>query len=327
MTQTAAKPVPTRPGIYFGMPNEAYHADPALGSTNLRKLANNPSDYWYESPLNPHRDIEKVTPARVRGAAMHTLVLEGEPAFDKLYLCGPHHSDDMSPSEKGAATKAANQKAAASGKTMLPAEDYDRIAIAGAMITKNPKLATVFTGGAPEVSVFWERDGIMYKVRFDYLKPRGIGDLKSITNTRDKPFPDACYDAIANYRYDVQGAHYLEGRRQMPQLIKDGLVFRDPSADIRADQYTDLLEKVAAAPKFAFQWIFFQSDKAPVTYSAILSPANPMVRLAEEEIIRAEQNYRRYMTEFGPDQMWLLIEDPKEIELESMPGWFGRRRD
>ena len=300
------------------MSDEDYHADPALGSTNLRKLANNPSDYWYESPFNPHREIEKVTPARTRGKAMHKLVLEGEPAFDQLYLCGPHHSEDMSPSEKGAATKAANAKAAATGKIMLPAEDYDRIAITAAMITKNPKLKTVFQNGAPEVSVFWAADGVMYKTRFDYLKPRGIGDLKSITNTRDKPFPDACYDAIANYRYDVQGAHYLDGRGQMAQLAADGCVYgqHDP----------DLLRKVVTSPEYAFQWIFFQSDKAPVTYSAILSPENAMVQLAREELAIATQNYLRYMTEFGPDQMWLLIEDPQEIALEEMPGWFGRTR-
>lgn len=318
MTTAPAKPAATKPGIYFGMTNEFYHADPALGSTNLRKLANNPSDYWWESPFNPHREIEKVTPARIRGSAMHTLVLEGETKFDQLYMCGPHHSDDMSPSEKGAATKAANAKAAATGKTMLPADDYDRIAIASTMITKNPKLATVFQNGIPEVSVFWARDGITYKVRFDYLKPRGIGDLKSITNTRDKPFPDACYDAIAGYRYDVQAAHYLDGRARLPQLLADGCVYGDHDAE--------LLKRIAAAPAFAFQWVFFQADKAPMTYSAIMSPANPMVQMARDEITIATQNYLRYMTEFGPDNIWLLIEDPTEIELESMPGWFGRTR-
>ncbi len=302
MTTASTKTAAIKPGIYFGMTNEAYHADPALGSTNLRKLANNPSDYWYGSPLNPNREIDKDTPARVRGRAMHVLTLEGEQPFDAEYICGARHSPDMSPSEKGAATKAANARAAASGKIALPSDDYDRIVIASAMITKNPKLKTVFQNGAPEVSVFWARDGVMFKARYDYMKPRGIGDLKSITNTRDKPFPDACHDDIANRRYDMQGAHYLESRAHLPKLHADGLVFGDHDAS--------LLKKVAASPEFAFQWIFFAADKAPLTYSRILSPENAMVQIGQAENQIAVQNYLRYMADFGPDQMWLLIEEP-----------------
>src|SRR5262249_31124415 len=153
------KPKGLKPGIYFGLSNDAYHADPALGSTNLRKLASNPSDYWYESPFNPLKEPETTTPAKVRGQAMHCLTLEGEPAFDRLYVCGARHEPGATSSKKGAATKAANARALALGKTALPSDDFDRIVIAGAMISKNPKLAGAFQGGAPEVSVFWEHEG------------------------------------------------------------------------------------------------------------------------------------------------------------------------
>ncbi len=186
------------------------------------------------------------------------------------------------------------------------------------MISKNPKLSGCFQGGAPEVSVFWMRDGIMYKIRIDYMKPRGIGDLKSITNIHSKPFADACHDSIANYRYDVQGTHYLDGRAQMPRLIAEGLVFGPHDAE--------LLKKVQDAKSFAFQWVFFAADKAPLTYSKILSPANPLVQLGQEEIRLAIANYRRFMEAFGPDTMWLELEEPTELNLDELPGWFGRTR-
>jgi hypothetical protein len=309
-----------RAGIYFDLDEDEYHADPALGSTDLRKLLGNPCDYWYESPMNPHREIDKDTPARARGRAMHKLVLEGEASFDKIYMRGPQHSDDMTASEKGAATKAANAAAAKLGKEVLPAKDYDRVAIASAMITRNPKLATAFLGGAPEVSVFWTRDGIRRKARLDYLKPRGIGDLKSVINTMEIAFPAACRRAIANYRYEMQAAHYLEARAEIPKFFADGMVF--PSTDL--DKWRDVLRKCAEAKAFAFQWVFFQSDKAPVTWSRILSPANPIFDIAQREIELATDNYKAFMDKFGPDSMWLLLDDPEELAMEEMPGWWGR---
>lgn len=324
---TAPKRKGVPPGIYFGMTNEAYHADSALGSTNLRKLANNPADYWYESTYNPLREPETVTPAKRRGQAMHALTLEGLKAFEKQYICGARHADGMTPSEKGAATKAANAKAAALGKEALPSDDYDRVMIAGAMITKNPKLASAFEGGAPEVSVFWERDGVMFKIRIDYLKPRGIGDLKSITNIHSKAFADACHDAIANYRYDVQAAHYLDGRAQMPQLIADGLMFAAATAaSAQPAAHQELLKGVAAAKSFGFQWVFFAAEGAPLTYSKIMSPANPMVAYAREEIQTAVRNYKAFMDKFGLDQIWLEDVEPTELNMDEMPPWWGRTR-
>src|SRR5690242_14130853 len=50
--QTAALK-PHAPGIVFGMPAEEYHRDPSLGSTDLKRLLRSPSDYWWESHLNP----------------------------------------------------------------------------------------------------------------------------------------------------------------------------------------------------------------------------------------------------------------------------------
>ena len=79
------KPKPFDPGIYFGLDENAYHADPALGSTDMKKLAESPPDYWFESSHNPMREPSEDTPSRLFGRAVHKFVLEGRGAFESTY--------------------------------------------------------------------------------------------------------------------------------------------------------------------------------------------------------------------------------------------------
>jgi hypothetical protein len=310
---------PRDPGVYFSLSEDEYHRDPSLGSTDEKDLAKNPSTYWFHSWMNPeHPEDDRSTPAKVRGSAVHVLVLYGEAEFDRRYMRGADHTADMSPAEKGAATKAANAKAAAKGLIALPAKVYDNVAIASAMIAKNPKLATALTGGMNEVSLFW-RDPVNKlpkKARIDCLKPRGIGDLKSLANKYDKEFRRACLDSVVNYDYHVQAKHYMNGRAQLSKLVADGCVHGDHDAD--------LLKRACAAKEWAWQFVWWQAEGAPITYSRIISPANPILEVAAGVIARADNNYIEYMKEFGPGNMWLLQEEPSELYIEDLPPWFGR---
>lgn len=310
-------PTPRAPGIYFGLDEQEYHLDPSLGSSNEKDLAKNPSKYWFGSWMNPSRPEDKSTPAQQRGTAVHVLVLYGEKEFDRRYMRGAIHHGDMTPAEKGALTKAANVKAAAVGKIALQSDLYDNIATASAMLAKNPKLATALTGGLNEVSVFWRdpNNNLPKKMRIDCLKPRGMGDLKSLANKYDKPFERACIESIANYDYHVQAKHYMNGRAFIPKLVADGCV--------HGDHDTTMLRQVCAAKTWAWQWVWWQAEGAPITYSRILSPMNPMFDLAQAVIDRADDNYRIYMERYGTT-MWLLEEEPTELYIEDMPSWFGR---
>jgi hypothetical protein len=118
----------------------------------------------------------------------------------------------------------------------------------------------------------------------------------------------------------MQAAHYLEARAMIPQFFADGLVF--PST--AADKWRDILRKCAEAKAFAFQWIFFAAEGAPITWSRILSPANPIFDIAQREIEMATDNYRKFMDKFGRNEMWLLLDDPQELEMSEMPAWWGR---
>jgi hypothetical protein len=72
-------------GVYFDLPAENYHADPALGATSLKALIYDPALYWFESGFNPLRQEEQPTKARIVGTAVHTMVLDGPEAFKARY--------------------------------------------------------------------------------------------------------------------------------------------------------------------------------------------------------------------------------------------------
>jgi hypothetical protein len=329
------------PGVYLGLDEAEYHDDPALGSSDVRNLLLSPANYWWASSLNPNRDEDndKDTPATIRGTAIHKMVIEGEAAFGNLYACGPVHTADMSPSDKATATKAAKAKLAKNEpwKILLPAKDYHRVVIAASFITKNPALKTAFQGGLGEVSIFWDHivagtgDVVRCKARIDYLKPRGCGDLKSITNFKGIEFRRGCREAIANYRYDIQAAHYLEGRKALPLLVKSGLVFDPDGAPVPLHDsdtvHSVLIQRVTAEKSFAFQFVFFQAAEAPVTWSCIITPDenNPLYQVAMRDRALAIDAYVDHRQRFAPGEPWILLDAPGELDIESMPQWYARR--
>jgi hypothetical protein len=300
-----------RYGIYFNLGESDYHADPALGSTDLKRLLASGPDYWYWSPLNPDAPQRELSPFLIFGRAIHKIVLEGSQAFHSRYVRRPDGIDRLTPKRKAVIS--------ANGEDILDGDDYDRIMVSAGLIAQNPDLAAAFEGGMPEVSVFWEHllDGefvIRCKARFDYLKIRGIGDLKSIRNIYGAPFAEACTRSICNFRYDIQAAHYLEGRSMIGQFVRDNQVYGDYDAA--------WLNRVAAAPSYAFQWVFFQAEGAPITWSKSLSPGNPILDIAERDRYKAMQTYRDFSQKVPAGQMWLSHEPVEELNINNMPSWY-----
>lgn len=86
-------------GVYAGMPDEVYHADPALGSTDLKALLVNPVQ-WHARQRNPARDVffpvtKDESVAKAFGKALHKIVLEGEEAFERGYVVEPPPPEGM----------------------------------------------------------------------------------------------------------------------------------------------------------------------------------------------------------------------------------------
>ena len=95
-------------GVYFGLPDDEYHADPALGSGDHKNLLFNPVQAQWkrldalrlalgmDSP-KPKDDNgkEEETTFQAFGKALHVLVLEGREKFDSLYAPSPDKPEGM----------------------------------------------------------------------------------------------------------------------------------------------------------------------------------------------------------------------------------------
>jgi hypothetical protein len=83
-------------GVYFGLPDDVYHAVPRISASGLQKLCVSPATFWADSWLNPEKLIaepdEGSTPAQVLGKAYHCARLEPE-RFDSAYCRQPSKDD------------------------------------------------------------------------------------------------------------------------------------------------------------------------------------------------------------------------------------------
>ncbi len=320
------------PGIYFNLEASRYHNDPALGSGDLRRILKSAPDYWWSSSLNPlnhgrqvEADVgeefgdavpddvppEKLSHALLFGRACHTCILDGEFEFRTLYA----------PTDNPGNVKAGKDERARirlNGMTPLKRADFDRILVAGSLIRANPQIAPAFEGGAREVSVFWRTpDGVPLKCRFDNLKRRVVADLKTIRNTRQKDFYAACRLRLTEHRLDIQAEHYLEGRAQLAQFVREDRVF--------GDHDPEWLDDVASAEDYTFCFAFWQADGAPISWGFYLTPGNPILSdHARPAVDRALARYREFTAKFNAGDAWLLSEPVQELDLSELPVFFGR---
>ena len=319
-------------GIYIGLPAERYHADTALGSSNIRELLNGANLYWHGSAMNPHRPKEKKTDALAVGDAVHKLLLEGRKAFDAVFVRGPYgDDDDYSPAEKAALTKSAKSKLQ-EGQHLLAQADYDFVVDCKSILDTDPKLKGCLDNALTEVSIFWTRpDGVRVKVRHDALKLRGIGDIKTIANERRREMSLACRLDIATYRYDIPAQHYSNGRLQVATLLAEGNVFAgEECAKLDHKNNADaavleFLKKVAGQKQFGFQLVFIPKKGAPDAWSCTLTPGNPIMVSADGDIEHAIAVFKGSLERFGHEKRWIPDRDVNELDINEMPVTFGRR--
>jgi hypothetical protein len=193
------------PGMYEGIPMEAYHGDlcvgPSLSSGGMRTMWDrSPAHYFVGSYLNPKR-VVKDNPAFAFGRAAHKLLIEGREGFDDEYAVRPPEFSDWR-------TKAAQQwrdEQIAQKKTVLTAEDIVNIAGMAQSLQAHPMVRTGILDGVIERSLVWqdERTGIWLKARPDAIPaPTDLADLKTTGSVSD----DDIQRSITNYGYHVQAA-------------------------------------------------------------------------------------------------------------------------
>lgn len=346
------------PGVYFGLAEDEYHAAFALSASGIKHLRVSPLDFWVRSPLNPNPDAETDadTFAKMLGRAYHKRIVEGREAFAAAYA--PEISRDDYPgalvtiedlkaalTERGAKPKGRKDElieqllsldpaakiweairegyeAEHEGKSFLPPRNIEKIEIAAAMIEKHPHLSKAFTGGAPEVSIFWNadaelEDGKRYQVpmkcRVDYLKPKAIVELKTFGNPHERPIDRAIASAFAGRRYHIAAALYCEGVAQVPGLIKNERVFG------RADDA--LLEALAKRHEMTYFMVWQATGCAPVARGMVFPTASLVFGVGETEVRAAKEKFAACVRAYGYETPWLDIAEVGTIQDGDIPSW------
>jgi PDDEXK-like domain of unknown function (DUF3799) len=342
---------PMQPGVYFGPPSAEYHADPSLGSSDLKRLLQAPAVYRWHSHMNPDRVPTPDSPVKQKGRALHKLVLEGEDAFASAFAEEPWPGgypgalvslDDLkakcrelgevvsgTKAELAKRIKAKDPKAIIfddilatfrvmverDGLEVLKHDAMREVRQAAASIKLNPHLARAFQGGIAEVSVFWvDEQGIPCKCRLDWLKPRTIVDIKKCANIRERPFDLAVLLAIAEYRYDVSARHYLDGYRYLYKFAAEGRVFGD--CPLKPGWH----QRIAPPDEMRWTWVFHATEGAPITKDLELLPGSPALNRAAREIVRAKQTYVGCLEKYG-DRQWISDAPIATLDDTDLPVW------
>ncbi|EDK0169444.1 exonuclease VIII [Salmonella enterica] len=195
-----------QPGIYYDIPNEAYHAGPGVSKSQLDDIADTPAIYLWRK--NAPVDTEK-TKTLDTGTAFHCRILEPE-EFSKRFIIAPEFNRRTSAGKEE--EKTFLEECTRTGRTVLTAEEGRKIELMYQSVMALPLGQwLVESAGYAESSVYWEdpETGILCRCRPDKIIPEfhWIMDVKTTADIQR--FRTAYYD----YRYHVQDAFYSDGYR------------------------------------------------------------------------------------------------------------------
>ncbi len=196
---------------------------------------------------------------------------------------------------------------------------FNKILVAHTTIRSNPHLVEAFSKGFPEVSIFWNQEGVPCKCRIDYLKLKASVDLKSISGRgRLKSFDRMVLDDIfRNYRYDAQAAHYTDGRLAAKELFEAGKVWVAGGAMRPSDEW---LAKCFGNPEPMWAFVFYKSDGATIAKSYQSGFKGAMLEAGRVVKRTAMTNYQAFMERYGTDT-WVVADEPYPIDDEDIPKW------
>lgn len=183
-----------KPGIYFGLPDEQYHKDPALSRGGIQHLITHYYDYYENSVLNPKYTPSTATDSMEFGRLCHMKLLEPG-NFDATYR--PALS----------AYEAKRRPLSTSlWESIQSSMDMLRL-VAPNYIAK----------GFPEVTIVWEDPGtgLLMRARIDYLRTFGCLDYKRCADID----PNKLGWHILRYGYDLQAKLYSDGLAEIKRLL------------------------------------------------------------------------------------------------------------
>ena len=190
-------PMAPREGVHLGLPDTMYFDARALGSSDFHILATDTPSWWFASPFNPERK-EKMRKswALAFGSALHTLILEGEEAYERRFVVEPDRDSNRymktreailqrlkdvgyKPIPRGSASfgkelfaaaaragiagdvwemvNAGYQKAKQRGQSFVTEDENRRLRRMAYLVSQHADLGPNLRAGLSEVTVFWRR--------------------------------------------------------------------------------------------------------------------------------------------------------------------------
>ena len=194
-----------------------YHAHSGVSKSKLDSIAKSPLHYWSRW-CDPSRIAPAPTPAMERGTALHMALLEPD-KFEATYAQAP----DVNRTTK--AGKLEWELAASGGKKLLKKDEWDCVHYMLRAVMEHPMAHKILAAsGRAEESFFAKcpSTGLELKCRPDWLTDSGwLVDIKTTQDASLKGFQKS----VANFRYHVQAAHYLNVFKLATGVTPRGFVF------------------------------------------------------------------------------------------------------
>ncbi len=222
---------------------DEYYSLPGLSASGMKDLEVSPLRYWYKH-VNPERIEEPPTAAMRFGTALHCAVLEPD-KFDQRYareLDPQEHDGCLFTIEemrsylrsKGFTPKGTRKaeviaqvasieghppiydvieseyKTANTGKEILTAYDWARLAGASQSLRSEPEIDRILSSGSPEVTMFAiePETKVLLKAKMDWVSPICTMDVKTFTQQRGQSIDRSIANAIYYEKYYRQGYFY-----------------------------------------------------------------------------------------------------------------------
>lgn len=204
--------------IIRDMPEDKYHAHPALGSTDLKRALRSLGHFKYARE-NPDTNE---TPAKRDGKILHCCILDPH-TFDSRYVVLPEDAPSDLRRFRNAKKPSDDTlhsiawwdawEAANPGREIITAPEYERYMRCSDAVRKHPELRGYFDGPGDNELTMMATDpetGLQVKCRFD--RRTVIGNFKVGLD------PKSCMDArlrafqrdAASYSYFLSAAYYLD---------------------------------------------------------------------------------------------------------------------
>jgi hypothetical protein len=263
------------PGIYFDLPEEAYHNDPALSHSGITNILVSDYDYWSRSCMNPDKREFKATDAMMFGKYAEMFLLEEKKFFQTFHVAGSSGWRE-------------------DGRKTIPSNIFDDVKLSAQMLRRDPQTAAYFQHGYAQVSIIYihPATGMRMRIRPDYLRTFGCIDLKRMRDIRDSRMG---WD-IVEYGLDLQEQMYIEGILIAKEALRAGKM------KVGGEYDKKWLKAFADDPDAMFRFIFQRSTKP---YIYLVDYFDPQIRdnakaLVDEGIARYRAAIEKYGTSEWP---------------------------